>query len=313
MHEEVFVGVDISKDRLDVHLLPKGEHKAVKNDAEGIASFITLLQEEKPTIIVMEASGGYEVKVAAELGAACLPVAIVNPRQVRDFARAIGKLAKTDAIDAYVLARFAEAIRPAAQALPTEDEKQIKELVTRRKQLVDLRASEKNHFHRARSTGVRQSIQRVITTLDQEIRDIDKNIDDIIKRSPLWRDKEDLLKTFKGVGPATVKTLVAKLPELGEVGRQPIGCLVGLAPLNKDSGKTRGKRMISGGRADVRSALYMVAISAIRCNPVIKPFYQRLTEAGKPFKVAIVACMRKILIILNAMLRDKRPFQDVFA
>ena len=313
MHEEVFVGIDIAKDRLDVHLLPKGEHTAVKNDAEGIASFITLLQEEEPTIIVMEASGGYEVTVAAELGAAGLPVAIVNPRQVRDFARAIGKLAKTDAIDAYVLARFAETIKPEPKPLPTEDEKQIKELVTRRKQLVDLRASEKNRFHRARSTRVRQSIQTVIATLDQEIQDIDKNIDDIIKRSPLWRDKEDLLKTFKGLGPATVKTLVAKLPELGEVGRQPISCLVGIAPLNKDSGKTRGKRMISGGRAEVRSALYMVAISAIRCNPIIKPFYQRLIKAGKPFKVAIVACMRKILVILNAMLRDKRPFQDVFA
>jgi transposase len=313
MREEVFVGIDVSKDRLDVHLLPKGVHTAVKNDAEGIVSLITHLQQERPAIIVMEASGGYEVTVAAELGTASLPVAIVNPRQVRDFARAIGKLAKTDSIDAYVLARFAETIRPAAQALPTEDEKQIKELVTRRKQLVDLRASEKNRSHRARTAGVRQSIQRVIETLDQEIRDIDKNIDDIIKRSPLWREKDDLLKTFKGLGSATAKTIVAKLPELGEVGRQPITCLVGLAPLNKDSGKTRGKRMISGGRADVRSALYMVAISAIRCNPLIKPFYQRLTEAGKPFKVATVACMRKILVILNAMLRNKRPFQEVFA
>lgn len=313
MHKEVFVGIDISKDRLDVHLLPEGVHFAVKNDAEGIASLIRRLQEEAPTIIIMEASGGYEISVAAELGSVNLPVAIVNPRQVRDFAKGIGKLAKTDAIDAHVLARFAETIRPEPQPLSTEEEKQIKELVTRRKQLVDLRASEKNRLHRARSTRVRHSIQTVIAALDQEIRDIEQNIDNIIKGSPLWREKEDLLKTFKGVGSTTAMTIVAKLPELGETGRQKISCLVGIAPLNKDSGKMRGKRMITGGRADVRSALYMVAISAIKCNPVIKPFYQRLIEAGKPFKVAIVACMRKILVILNAMIRDKRPFQVVSA
>lgn len=218
-----------------------------------------------------------------------------------------------DAIDTYVLARFAKTIRPEPQPLSTEDEKQIKELVTRRKQLVDLRASEKNRLHRARSTRVRQNIQKVIAALDQEIQDIEKNIDNIIKGSPLWREKEDLLKTFKGIGSATVMTFVAKLPELGGVGRQKITCLVGIAPLNKDSGKMRGKRMITGGRAEVRSALYMAAISAIRCNRVIKSFYQRLIQAGKPFKVAIVACMRKILVILNAMMRDKRPFQVVSA
>jgi transposase len=313
MHKEVFVGIDISKDQLDVHLLPEDVHTAVKNDAEGIASLIMRLQQEYPTIIIMEASGGYEISLAAEFGSVSLPVAVVNPRQVRDFARGIGKLAKTDAIDAYVLARFGQTIRPEPQPLSTEDEKQIKELVTRRKQLVDLRASEKNRLHRARSTRVRQSIQTVIAALDQEIQDIEKNIDNIIKGSPLWREKEDLLKSFKGVGSATVMTLVAKLPELGEIGRQKITCVVGVVPLNKDSGKMRGKRMITGGRADVRSALYMVAVSAIRCNPAIKSFYQRLSKAGKPFKVAIVACMRKILVILNAMLRTKRPFQDVFA
>lgn len=313
MHKEVFIGIDISKDQLDVHLLPQAVHTTVKNDTPGVASLILRLKQENPTIIVMEASGGYEITLAAELGSAGLPVAIVNPRQVRDFAKGIGKLAKTDAIDAYVLARFAQTIRPEPKPLPTEDEKQIKELVTRRRQLVDLRASEKNRLSRARSFRVQQSIQTVITALDQEIRDIDKDLDNLIKKSPVWRKDEDLLETCKGIGPINARTLIAKLPELGKVDRQTIGCLVGLVPFNKDSGRMRGKRMISGGRADVRSTLYMAAVSAIKWNPIIKPFYQRLIEAGKPFKVAIVACMRKLLIILNAMLRDRRPFQAVFS
>jgi len=313
MHEEVFVGIDISKDQLDAHVLPRGMHTAVKNDAQGIASLIEVLHAENPMVIVMEATGGYEIAVAAELGLAGLAVAIVNPGQVRDFAKGIGKLAKTDALDAYVLARFAATVRPAPQPLSTEEEKQLKELVTRRRQLVDLRASEKNRIHRARSTRVRQSIQTVIAALDREIQDIENNIDDFIKRSPLWREKEDLLRSFKGIGATTAMTFVAKLPELGEVGRQQIARLVGIAPLNKDSGRMRGKRMITGGRGDVRSALYMVAICAVRFNPVIRPFYQRLIEGGKPFKVAIVACMRKILVILNAMIRDKQPFQAVCA
>jgi transposase len=313
MHEDGFCGIDISKDQLDAHVLPKGVHTTVKNDAQGIASLIALLQQENLTVIVMEATGGYEVTVAAELGAAGLPVAIVNPGQVRDFARGIGKLAKTDAIDAYVLARFAETVRPEPKPLPTEDEKQIKEFVTRRRQLVDLRASEKNRLHRARSMRVRHSIKTVIAALDQEIQDIDKEIDDLIRKSPVWRENEELLETFTGVGSVTARTLLAKLPELGETDRQKIGCLVGLAPLNKDSGKKRGKRMIAGGRADVRTALYMAAVTAIKWNPVIKPFYQRLIAAGKPFKVAIVACMRKILVILNSMIKKRQPFQTVFS
>ena len=313
MHEDGFCGIDISQDQLDAHVLPKGVHTTVKNDAQGIASLIALLQQENLTVIVMEATGGYEVTVAAELGAAGLPVAIVNPGQVRDFARGIGKLAKTDAIDAYVLARFAETVRPEPKPLPTEDEKQIKEFVTRRRQLVDLRASEKNRLHRARSMRVRHSIKTVIAALDQEIQDIDKEIDDLIRKSPVWRENEELLETFTGVGSVTARTLLAKLPELGETDRQKIGCLVGLAPLNKDSGKKRGKRMIAGGRADVRTALYMAAVTAIKWNPVIKPFYQRLIAAGKPFKVAIVACMRKILVILNSMIKKRQPFQTVFS
>lgn len=313
MHEEIFVGIDISKDQLDVHVLPRGMRTTVKNDAQSIALLIKILHKENPMVIVMEATGGYEITVAAELGLAGLPVAVVNPGQVRDFAKGIGKLAKTDAIDAYVLARFAQTVRPEPKPLPTEDERQIKELITRRRQLVDLRASEKNRLHRARSNRVRLSIQTVITALDKEIEDIDKDVDNLVRKSPLWRETEELLRTFKGVGPVTARVLMAKLPELGHVNRYEISRLVGLAPLNKDSGKKKGKREISGGRADVRTSLYMAAITAITSNEVIKPFYQRLIEAGKPFKVAITACMRKMVVILNAMLKKKKPFQVIFS
>ncbi|MGO9567607.1 MAG: IS110 family transposase [Desulfomonilaceae bacterium] len=311
MHEEVFASIDISKDQLDVCVLPRRTHTIVKNDAQGLASLINSLQQESPTVIVMEPTGGYEITVAAELGLAGLPVAIVNAGQVRDSAKGIGKLAETDAIDAYVLARFAQTVRPKPKPLPTEDENQIKELVTRRRQLVDLLASEKNRLHRARSSRVRHSIQTVISALDQEIQDIDKDIDDLIKKSPLWRETEEILETFTGVGSITARMLMAKLPELGHANRHEISRLVGLAPLNKDSGKMRGKRMISGGRSDVRKTLYMAALTATMRNPVIKSFYRRLIEAGKPFKVAIVACMRKILVIMNSMIKKKQPFQIV--
>lgn len=315
MLKETFVGIDVAQDQLDVHVLPKAVHFTCPYDANGIASLVSRLQEEHPTIIIVEATGGYEITLAAELGSVGLPVAIVNPRQVRDFARGIGKLAKTDKIDAFVLARFGETNRPEPQAIPTDEQKQIKELVTRRRQLVALRASEKNRIHSARSQRVRQSIHTVITALDRELEEIDKDIDDLIKRSPLWREQEKLLKSFKGVGPVVSRTLLAKLPELGKLDRQEIACLVGLAPLNKDSGKMRGKRMISGGRKDVRDILYMAAVSAVHHNKVIKPFYDRLVNAGKIYKVAITACMRKILVILNAMVKTKKPFQvpEVFA
>jgi transposase len=311
MLKETFVGIDVAQDHLDVHVLPEAVHFTCPYDTEGIASIVTRLRNEHPTVIIMEASGGYEITLAAELGAAQLPVAIVNPRQVRDFARGIGKLAKTDKIDAFVLARFAETNRPEPQALPSDEQKQIKELVTRRRQLVGLRISEKNRRHSAHSMRVRQSIDTIITTLDRELADIDRDIDDLIRKSPLWREEEKLLRTFKGVGPVVSRTVLAKLPELGKLDRQEIACLVGLAPLNKDSGKMRGKRMISGGRKDVRDALYMAALSAVNHNKIIKPFYERLIKAGKLYKVAITACMRKILVILNAMVREKRPFQVI--
>lgn len=311
MLKETFIGIDVSQNQLDVHVLPKAVHFTCPYDANGVASLVSRLQEEHPTVIIMEATGGYEITLAAELGAAGLPVAIVNPRQVRDFARGIGKLAKTDKIDAFVLARFGETNRPEPQAMPTDEQKQIKELVTRRRQLVGLRASEKNRRHSARTMRVRQSIDTIIITLDRELAEIDRDIDGLIRNSPLWREEEKLLKTFKGVGPVVSRVVLAKLPELGKLNRQEIACLVGLAPLNRDSGKMRGKRMISGGRKDVRDALYMAAVSAIQHNNVIKPFYERLTKAGKLYKVAMTACMRKILLILNAMVREKKPFQMV--
>ncbi len=309
MYEEVFVGIDISEDQLDVHVLPKDMHFVSKNDSKGISKLIARLQKDRPTVIVMEASGGYEIDVASELGSVGLPVVIVNPRQVRDFARGIGKLAKTDKIDAYVLARFAETTKPVVKPLPTEKEKELKELVARRRQLIQLRASEKNRSHRARSRRVRDSIATIIKALDQEIKEIDDDTQNLIKNSPLWREKEDLLTSFPGIASRTATTLVAKLPELGQADRQEIACLAGLAPLNKDSGKMRGKRMIAGGRAEVRQALYMAAVSATRFNPLIRPFYLRLIQAGKPVKVALVACMRKMLVIINAMIKRKQPFQ----
>ena len=309
MHEEVFVGIDIAQETLDVHVLPQGDGRKYQNDSDGIGKLIKHLRRVAPTVIVMEASGGFETSLAAELGAANLPLAIVNPRQVRDFARGVGKLAKTDAIDAYVLARFAQTNKIEPRPLPSEEEQLIKDLVKRRQQLVSLRTAEKHRLHRAHSKPVRESISVVIKTLDDQIRNIDHDLDDMLKSSPLWREKEDLLRSFTGVGPVTARTLMALLPELGTANRQQIAALAGLAPLNRDSGKMRGKRMIAGGRTQVRNTLYMAAVSASKHNSTIKAFYARLTQAGKPAKVALTACMRRILVILNAIVKTKRTFE----
>lgn len=306
--EEVFVGIDIAQDTLDIHVLPGGKAFSCNNDAESISGLIKRLQREAPRVIVMEASGGFEMSLAAELGAAELPLAIVNPRQVRDFARGIGKLAKTDAIDAYVLACFAQTNRVEPKPLPTDDERLVKELVRQRQHLVSLRASEKNRLLRAASEPVRESIVAIIQTLSDQIARIEHDLDDLLKSSPLWREKDDLLKSFTGIGPVTARVLLGLLPELGAVTREQIAALVGLAPINKDSGKMRGRRMITGGRTEVRNALYMAAVSAVRYNRVIRPFYDRLIEAGKPFKVAMTACMRKMIVILNAMIKKKCSF-----
>jgi transposase len=310
---ENVVGIDIAQDRLDVHVLPDGGALSFTNDADGIDKLIRRLKKEAPRVIVMEASGGFEITLAAELGAAGLPLAIVNPRQVRDFARGIGKLAKTDTIDAYVLASFGRTNTVEPKPLASEQEQLFKDLVRRRRQLVDLLGREKNRLYRVRSQRIRDSIEAVIQTLDEEIRNIDGDMGDILKNSPVWREKEQLLRTFNGIGPVTARTLLALLPELGDATREQITALVGLAPLNRDSGKMRGKRMIAGGRADVRKALYMAVVSAIKHNTIIKRFYKRLIEAGKPGKVALTACMRKVLIILNAMVKQNRPFEQLCA
>lgn len=312
MPEEVFVGIDVAEDKLDVHVLPHDNRFVYNTDAKGIQSLVERLRQEAPQVVVMEATGGLETGPAIELGLAGIPVAVVNPRQVRDFARGIGKSAKTDRIDAYVLAVFARTNKVNPKPLPSKDEQLFKDLVKRRRQLVDLRAGEKHRLRRVRSQPVRDSILVVIQTLDEQIQNIDRDLGDILKNSPLWREKEDLLKTFNGVGPVTARTLIALLPELGHANRQQIAALAGLAPLNRDSGKIRGKRMIAGGRTDVRIALYMAVVSAIRHNKVIKTFYNRLIQAGKPVKVALTACMRKTLIILNAMMKSNQPFGELF-
>jgi transposase len=312
VHEEVYVGIDIAQERLDVHALPRGETSTYGNSPDGVERLLGYLKKTAPVVVVMEASGGFEITLAAELGAENLPLAVVNPRQVRDFARGIGKLAKTDAIDAYVLAAFAQTNKIEPKLLLSEDERLLKDLVKRRQQLVSLRATEKNRLRRARSQPVHESISVVIRMLDEQINNIDRDLDDLLKDSPIWREKEDLLKSFTGIGPVTARTLLALLPELGQANRKEIAALVGVAPLNRDSGKMRGKRTIAGGRADVRKALYMASISASKHNSVIKTFYQKLKQAGKPAKVALTACMRRILVIINAMIKNKQVFSCNF-
>ena len=309
--DEIFVGIDVSEERLDVHVLPKGLSISFQNNTKGIDDLVKQLKKSPPSIIVMEATGGLERLPAAELGSSGLAVAIVNPRQVRDFARGIGKLAKTDSIDAYVLARFAETTRPVPKALESDEEALLKDLVKRRRQLVDLRAGEKNRLRRARSQLIQQSILMLIQSLEDQIRKIDLDLDNNLRKSPIWREKEELLKSFKGVGTVTARTLLALLPELGQAHRGQIASLVGLAPRNKDSGKMRGTRKISGGRADVRKTLYMAALTAISHNSTIRKYHERLIAAGKPFKVAITGCMRKMLVILNAMVKSNKRFEEV--
>ena len=313
MSEKTFVGIDVSKKRLDVHVLPGENSFACTYDDAGSKTLIKRLKKTNPALIVLESTGGLEGTVVAELTAVDFPVAVVNPRQVRDFARAIGKLAKTDAIDAYVIARFAEAVRPDPRPLLDEQEKAVKELVSRRNQLVQMRTAEKNRLARVASQGVKESLNNIIASLNAEIAKIEKDLDTHIKGSPIWREKDDLLKSFKGIGPNNSRVLISCVPELGLLNRQKIASLVGVAPLNRDSGALRGRRMIGGGRVHVRNMLYMATISALRHNKRVRVFYDRLIANGKPAKVAIVACMRKILIILNTMIKTKTPYREDFA
>ena len=303
---QVFVGIDVSKAQLDVALRPEGRF-AAPNTEVGIAQVLTRLQAVSPTLVVLEATGGLEIPLTGALAAAGMPVVVVNPRQVRDFAKATGKLAKTDALDAQTLAHFAEVMRPEPRPMPDEQTQTLAALLTRRRQLVEMLTAEKNRLASAR-TPVRKSLRTHITWLERELSHTDSDLAHAIRESPVWREKEELLQSTPGVGPVVTTTLLANLPELGTLTAKQIAALVGVAPFNRDSGTLRGTRTVWGGRAQVRAVLYMGTLVATRFNPVIRAFYQRLCAAGKPNKVALTACMRKLLIILNAMLKHRTPW-----
>lgn len=305
----VFVGIDVSKPRLDVHVRPSGESWSVANDTAGHTELVRKLAGMSPTLVVLEATGGYQASAVAELGANAIAVAVVNPRQVRDFAKATGRLAKTDAIDASVLSHFAESIRPEPRPMPDELTVELKALVTRRRQLIEMRTAETNRLDTCRVLPVRRNIQKAINWLTKQIGKVEDDIDTTIRNSPLWREREDLLSSAIGVGPTTARTLLTQVPELGSLNRRKIAALVGLAPFNNDSGKRTGARSIRGGRADVRAVLYMATVAGVRHNPVLRSMYARLLAAGKAKKVALIACARKLLTILNAMMRTNTPWR----
>lgn len=298
----MFVGVDVSKAHLDVAVRPTGEAWREGNEEAGRSALVERLRELSPTLIVLEATGGYEAGLLALLAAAQLPVVVVNPRQVRDFAKATGRLAKTDALDAEVLALFAERVRPEVRELPSEAAQELEALLSRRRQILEMLTAERNRLGTARAS-VKADVQEHIRFLQKRLGGVDAELDQRIRQSPLWRAREDLLRSVPGIGPVVTRTLIAALPELGRLTHKQIAALVGVAPLNRDSGTLRGRRTVWGGRAGVRGALYMAALVASRYNELIRSFYQRLLSAGKPRKVALVACMRKLLIILNSMLR----------
>jgi len=304
----IFVGIDVSKARLDVAVRPWGQSESVTNDEAGIKSLVKRLGEIQPALIVLEATGGVERQLTRALVNAELPVVVINPRQVRDFAKATGQLAKTDSIDALVLARFAEAVRPALRPLPDEVTLELRGLIARRRQLTEMIVAERNRLGGASKT-VRKRIDAHVRWLEAELQRADGDLDQSIRQSPIWQEKEDLLRSIPGIGPVISRTLLAELPELGGLNRKQIASLVGIAPLNRDSGTLRGRRAIWGGRASVRAALYMAALVASRRNSVISVFYKRLRTAGKAPKVALVACMRKLLIVLNAMLKHRTPWR----
>jgi transposase len=310
--ETLFVGIDVAKDALDVAVRPTDQSWRVANTAEGIAELVTTLAARAPAGIVLEPSGGYEHDVAAALGIAGLPVAVVNARQVRDFAKATGQLAKTDRLDARILARFAEAVRPEPRPLPDAAAEELRSLLVRYQQVVSMTTAEKNRLKTA-NRAVRSHIKAHIAWLESQRDELDAELRTRLKASPIWREKEDLLRSIKGIGPIASFTLLAALPELGRLTHKEIAALAGLAPLARDSGTLRGKRTIWGGRAKVRRGLYMAAVAAARYNPVIRAFYQRLLARGKAKKLALTACMHKLLIICNAVLRTRTPWDPARA
>jgi transposase len=305
---ESFVGIDVSKNTLDLRIEPAGEAMHVAYDDQGIAQVCRRLVEALPTLIVMEATGGLETRLAGELAAKGLPVAVINPRQARDFAKATGQRAKTDKVDAAILCAFARAIRPAIRPLKSADARELDDLVNRRHQLVEIRVQETLRLAAASSKALQKSLKTHIAWLDKRITKSDHDLKDRLQTSDAWKAKDDLLRGIPGVGDVTSMTMLAKCPELGQLNRREIAKLVGVAPLADDSGKHRGKRFIWGGRADVRAVLYMATVAAMRCNPAIKPFAQRLKMSGKPAKVVIAACMRKLLTIMNAMIKTNSPW-----
>jgi transposase len=307
--EAIAVGIDVSKARLDVHVHPTGEAFFVPRDAAGIESLIERISPHAPSWVAVEATGGFETVVAASLGAAGLPVVVVNPAQVRAFAKALGTQAKTDPIDARVIARFAATTKPEVRLLPDEATQALADLVARRRQIIQMIVAERQREKRA-APRTRKSILRLIKALEAELADLDQDIDDAVRGSPAWREKEDLLSSVPGVGAITARTLLAELPELGSLDRRKVAALVGLAPWTRQSGQWRGKSFIGGGRAATRASLFIAAMTTTRCNGPLKAFYRRLVDAGKPKMVALIAVTRKLVTILNAILRDKSPWQN---
>ena len=304
-----YVGIDVSKDTLDVCLLQQNQAFTVDNHYTGLDQIIKQLKTLDGCLVVLEATGGYEIPVAASLHDAGFDVAVVNPRQIRDFAKSVGQLAKTDRIDAKIIARFAQATNPRSKPVASTEHLMLKELNTRRRQLIDMRTADKNRLGAVHSREVQKDLADHIKWLDKRIERIDKDLGQIIRNSPIWREKDNLLQSVPGVGKTLSRTLLAAVPELGRTNRREISKLIGLAPLNRDSGRMRGRRTIWGGRANVRAVLYMATLSATRYNPVIASLYQRLLDAGKDKKLALTACMRKLLTILNAILKTYVPWR----
>jgi transposase len=311
--EPIFIGIDVSKDRLDVAVLPSGEAFATSRDAAGLDDLLARLRPLAPGLVVLEATGGFETVVAATLGAAGLPVAVINPAQVRAFGTALGQRAKTDPIDARLIARFAATTRPEARPLPDEATTRLADLVSRRRQIIGMIVAERQRLKRFTERRLLNSISRLLDALQRELSEVEAGIDDDIRGSPAWREKEDLLASVPGVGPTIARTLIAEMPELGSLDRRQIAALAGLAPWTRQSGQWKGRSFIGGGRASVRAALHMGAVTASRHNPALKAFRERLLASGKAKKVALVAVARKLLTILNAIIRDKQPWAELAA
>jgi transposase len=304
---DCYIGIDVAKATLDIVALPSGESWTVTNDDAGLHELVPRLLAFTPTLVVLEATGGFESPTVAALAKAGIPVVVANPRQVRDFAKALGRLAKTDALDAAILAEFAQRVRPEPRALPDETAQLLDSLLTRRRQLIEMLTAERNRLGFARAAVKRDLLQH-IRWLEKRLGDIESDLHDALRTSPIYQAKVTLLQSVPGVGPITALTLAAARPELGRLSRRELAALVGVAPLNRDSGTLRGKRLVWGGRAPVRAALYMAAFVGVRWNPVLRQFYTRLRAIGKPFKVAVTACMRKLLTILNAMMHHQQSW-----